>query len=201
MTTTEEEILKAAEEEFLNVGYDACSTAAIAGRVGVTHAMVNYYYRTKEKLFLRILDTHVEELLASLKPLMTASGPFVRVVVDAALALFDTMERNRRLVLLIGDTARRHPEFLMRYEETFRTFCHGTMERHASRLRRYIGEGTVPPCTMDDVYADVLTLAATPFLTLPLLQNIGAYTPEQVDDYLRARREEMVVLLTKRYTV
>ena len=48
--TKEEEILKAAEEEFFKNGYDATSTATIARNTGVTHAMVNYYFRTKERL-------------------------------------------------------------------------------------------------------------------------------------------------------
>lgn len=92
--TKEEEILRAAEEEFFMNGYDACSTAVIAKRAGVTHAMVNSYFRTKEKLFIQILDNHVYELLSSLKPVMTADGNFVRVITDAALVIFDTVCRD-----------------------------------------------------------------------------------------------------------
>ena len=48
--TKEQEILNAAEEEFFRNGYDATSTAVIAKRAGVTHAMVNYYFRSKEEI-------------------------------------------------------------------------------------------------------------------------------------------------------
>ena len=201
MTENEQKILQAAEEEFLRVGYDACSTAVIASKVGVTHAMVNYYYRTKEKLFLQILDNHVSDLLQSLKPLMTLGGQFVDVVTAAALALYDKLSANCRLVLLISDVARSHPEFLLRYKEAFDTICRDSVANHAERLRQYIADGTVAPCTMNDVYATVVTLVTTPFTLLPLLENVAAYTPEQVDAFLQSRREEMVRILQSRYSI
>ena len=199
--TKEQEILRAAEEEFFMNGYDATSTAVIAKRAGVTHAMVNYYYRTKEKLFLQILDNHVSDLLHTLQPLMTLGGQFVDVVTAAALALYDKLCATPRLVLLISDVARTHPEFLLRYKEAFDTICRDSVENHAVRLRQYIADGTVAPCTMADVYATVVTLVTTPFTLLPLLENVAAYTPERVAAFLHSRREEMVRILQSRYSI
>ena len=87
--TKEEEILAAAEDEFFRNGYDATSTATIAGRAGVTHAMANYYFRTKEQLFFKIIDTHIQGFLGSLKKVMLAEGDFIQVLKGAATALFD----------------------------------------------------------------------------------------------------------------
>ena len=41
----EEEILKAAEAEFLEKGFAASRTVEIARRAGVTHAMLHYYFQ------------------------------------------------------------------------------------------------------------------------------------------------------------
>ena len=49
-------ILAAAEREFLTKGFAGARTVAIAQAAGVTHAMLHYYFRTKEHLFNRILD-------------------------------------------------------------------------------------------------------------------------------------------------
>ena len=195
----EEEILKAAEEEFFRNGYDACSTAAIARKAGVTHAMVNYYFRSKERLFVQILDNHVHGLLQSLKPLMTAEGDIVNVSVDAALAIFDKMNENRRFPFLLGDIARTHPDFLTRYKETFQTICKDSIKMHEIRLEKSIAAGSVAPCTMDDIYSSVVTLAVTPFFVLPILENVARLDSEEIDARLRVRREEMVRLLRARY--
>ena len=67
--TTEEAILEAAEAEFIEKGFDQARTVSIAQRAGVTHALLHYYFRTKEQLFDKILDRKIgliEEVVTSL---------------------------------------------------------------------------------------------------------------------------------------
>lgn len=77
--STEDLILEAAEREFLRKGYAGARTVAIAEAAGVTHAMLHYYFRTKDKLFERILSRKV----GLLRDIMLAS------VGDPRLPLFD----------------------------------------------------------------------------------------------------------------
>lgn len=196
----EEEILRAAEEEFFRNGYNASSTAIIANRAGVTHAMVNYYFRTKERLFMQILDNHVYELLRSLKPLMQEDGDVAKVAISAAEVIFDKMNDDRRFPYLLSDISRTHPDFLLHYKETFDTVCRDSLGMHSRRLEKCIADGHVRECTMGDIYSTVLTLAAAPFLTLPILENVAKLPPEQIDVWLQSRKEEMVRILQARYS-
>lgn len=50
-TNTEQLLPEAAEAEFLEKGYGKARTTEIAKRAGVNHAMLHYYFRTKEHLF------------------------------------------------------------------------------------------------------------------------------------------------------
>ena len=199
--TKEQEILNAAEEEFFRNGYDATSTAVIAKRAGVTHAMVNYYFRTKEKLFIQILDNHVYDLLLTLKPLMRADGDMVRVSTDAAVAIFEKMAEDRRLPYIISDISRTHPDFLLRYKDTVDKVCGDSIRMHSERLGRHIADGLVRPCSMNDIYNAILTLAVGPFLTLPILENVAGYDAARIDAYLLARKEEMVCIMQARFAV
>lgn len=198
--TKEEEILSAAEEEFFRNGYDATSTAVIAKRAGVTHAMVNYYFRTKERLFIQILDNHVYGLLRSLKPLMHEDGDMVSVAIDAASVIFDKMDEDRTFPYLLSDISRTHPDFLLRYSEAFDTVCRDSIGMHNKRLERYQKEGLVAGCTMKDIYNTVIALATAPFLNLPLLKNVAGYSEERIKEYLLSRKEEMIRILRARYS-
>lgn len=198
--TKEEEILNAAEEEFFRNGYDATSTAVIAKRAGVTHAMVNYYFRTKENLFIRILDNSVYDLLKSLKPLMREDPDVISVAIDAALAIFDKINAKRHLPYLFSDIARTHPDFLLRYQDTFDTVCRDSIRMHAMRLQQHLDDGTVQECTMRDIYNTVLTLTTAPFLSIPMLENVAGMTPERIDNYLLSRREEIVKIMRSRFS-
>ena len=198
--TKEEEILKAAEEEFFRNGYDACSTAVIAKHAGVTHAMVNYYFRTKERLFIQILDNHVYELLKSLKPVMVADGNVVSVAAEAASVIFDKMNEDRRFPFILSDISRTHPDFLLRYKDSFDTVCGESLQMHSQRLKKCIADGAAADCTMNDIYNTVLTLATAPFLNIPLLENVAGLTSEQIDTYLLARKAEMTRIILARYS-
>lgn len=63
---TEQLILKAAEREFLTKGFAGARTISIAEAAGVTHAMLHYYFRTKAKLFDRVLGEKIRLLKESL---------------------------------------------------------------------------------------------------------------------------------------
>ena len=63
---TEQAILMAAEKEFLAKGFAGARTTSIAEAAGVTHAMLHYYFRTKAKLFDRVLGEKITLLKESL---------------------------------------------------------------------------------------------------------------------------------------
>lgn len=63
---TESAILRAAEREFLTKGFAGARTTSIAEEAGVTHAMLHYYFRTKAKLFDRIITEKIALLKEAL---------------------------------------------------------------------------------------------------------------------------------------
>ncbi len=60
---THEQILYAAEKVFAEKGFDGARVKDIAARVGVTHAVVHYHFRTKRDLYRAVVDRMVGELV------------------------------------------------------------------------------------------------------------------------------------------
>jgi TetR/AcrR family transcriptional regulator len=60
----ESRILKAAEEIFASTGFAGARTAAIARRAGIPKANLHYYFRTKEELYRRVLQSILDVWLA-----------------------------------------------------------------------------------------------------------------------------------------
>ncbi|MDB5132120.1 MAG: TetR family transcriptional regulator [Mucilaginibacter sp.] len=52
-------ILDVAERVFSDLGYDGASTRAISGEAGVNMAMLNYYFGSKEGLFLAVFERKI----------------------------------------------------------------------------------------------------------------------------------------------
>lgn len=186
--TKEEEILAAAEEEFFRNGYDGASTAVIAKAAGVTHAMVNYYFRSKENLFMKILDDHVRDLLDALRPLMKEEGDASKVVENAALAIFDRMDRDRKFPFILQDIARFHPEFLQRYKEVIFSTCLPAVRNHKARFENF-----------HDLCDTIFTLSTAPFLNIAILLNVANVSQDSIDKYIAGRREEMLRIIRESY--
>jgi len=54
-----EHILDVAEKVFADLGYDGASTRTISGEAGVNMAMLNYYFGSKEGLFLAVFERKI----------------------------------------------------------------------------------------------------------------------------------------------
>ena len=117
-TNTEEAIMEASEALFLEKGYLLATTTEIARRAGVTHAMLHYYYRTKEQIFFKVLDKNLHELFQSVRAGMSSEEvSFWENLKGGVMLLLEFLDQHRQLVGLLYDVARHSPELLERYQE------------------------------------------------------------------------------------
>lgn len=198
--TKEQEILAVAEDEFYHNGYLATSMVTVARRAGVTHAMVNYYYRSKEQLFLKILDSHTYSFLENLRPVMKEDGGFIQTLIDVAGYVFDTLNADRMFPSLILDVIRTAPEMLERYRTSAEAFAADTIGRHSVRLKKEIEAGRIVETTMPEILENILMLTASPFLMIPTLENVCQLDSKEIDDYLSRRKSEITRIIRSRYS-
>jgi AcrR family transcriptional regulator len=64
--STEEKIKAAAKKVFMTKGFDGCSVRDIAKEVGSNVALLNYYFKSKEKLFELIFEGAMSDFLQSM---------------------------------------------------------------------------------------------------------------------------------------
>ena len=78
-----EHILDVAEKVFSELGFDGASTRTISGEAGVNMAMLNYYFGSKEGLFLAVFNRKI----SSFKNLLQNIGS------DDTISAWDKMEK------------------------------------------------------------------------------------------------------------
>lgn len=71
------DILEAAAVAFTRSGYDATTIDDIADELSATKGRVYHYYRSKADIFLDVVTTGMQELLAQVGPLAREEGPAV----------------------------------------------------------------------------------------------------------------------------
>ena len=66
--STEEKIRYAAEREFMEKGFAGARIRDIAANAGINLALLNYYFRSKEKLYEQIMTEKIDQLFSVILP-------------------------------------------------------------------------------------------------------------------------------------
>lgn len=195
---TEHLILKAAEEEFMDKGFVLAKTTDIARRAGVTHAMLHYYFRTKEKLFEQVFREKVTLLARSLVPTFDGEKPFLQWVADFTGAHFDFVAAHPQL-----------PSFVLHeisQNECWRNIClpvmrdalQATVRSVESLLSRAVERGEVTPVRVENLLYSIISMNIMTFVVAPVMKAVYGWTEEDLRLFVRQRRKENIEMIIRR---
>ena len=198
-SNSEQAIMEAAEELFLENGYSKTTTTMIAARAGVTHAMLHYYFRTKEHIFIKVVDKYMDELLDSFQPLMRKQTPFWETLETGISAHFDFLLKHPSLPAFLYDTIRYNPELI----ESWRGRITGTLRRialfHGELIRKEMDAGRIRRVDPVQLMLDIVTLNISPFLLLPAARNMLDGTGGgRLAGIMEGRKAEIIALIRAR---
>ena len=195
----EQAILEAAEQEFLKKGFEAAKTTRIASLAGVTHAMLHYYYRTKENLFDRIFDKKVCLLKEALFVMINNPDvPFLEKVRDAIENHFDFLRANPDLPRFVVNELLFKPKRLGLFEKKIRETGTQLLNRMTDEINAEVKRGAINPISPIDLLIDVASVNVFVFVAMPLLRNICAEAMSNEEAFLEARKKENVEIIMRR---
>jgi AcrR family transcriptional regulator len=137
-------IVAAAIDEFAARGFKGASMDAIAARTNTTRALINYYFGSKEKLYIAVLErvyAEIREAEAGLDLDHLAPLDAVRRIVEFTYGYYLEHEGFVRLVVAENQARGRH----LRKSKAMRTLNRPIIERLARVIERGQAEGLFRP--------------------------------------------------------
>lgn len=195
---TEQAILKAAEAEFLDKGFALAKTAEIARAAGVTHAMLHYYFRTKEKLFEKIFEGKVQDLARSLTATFDDTQPFLEQVAKLAGAHFDFIAAQPRLPMFVLNEIHHNEERRKIYLPMLVNALRDTIRNLGLQLESALKRGEVRPVRTSDLLFSMASLNVMTFAGLPIAREAFAMDEEDVRQFVAQRRAENIEVVLSR---
>ena len=195
---TEQAVLQAAEAEFLDKGFALAKTVDIARRAGVTHAMLHYYFRTKEKLFERIFQEKANALAQSLRTTFDDGKPFLKQVEDLAGAHFDFLSRNPTLPMFILNEIHLNEERRKVYLPMLVEALQDTIRDLGLLLEQALKRGEVRPVRTADLLFSMASLNVMTFEGLPIARQAFDMDDEDVRQFVTQRRAENIETILSR---
>lgn len=109
--STEEKIKEAARKVFTQKGYAATRTRDIVQEAGINLALLNYYFRSKEKLFEIIMFEKVQQLFGIILPILNEPSTTLEVKLQKIASTYiDMLIQNPDLPLFVLSEIRNNPE-------------------------------------------------------------------------------------------
>jgi AcrR family transcriptional regulator len=183
--STEEKIKDAAQRVFMKKGYAATRTRDIAEAAGINLALLNYYFRSKDKLFELIMLEKLSKFFGAVAPILNDSNASLdQKIVAFSNNYIDLLSANPELPLFILSEVRANPErFVSKLPLTKIADSHFIQQLQERR----------PDIHPLHFLMNVLALSVFPFVMKPVFHASGILNERT----FAARMEERKALIPK----
>ena len=197
----EQAILAAAKEEFFEKGYDGARTTSIARNAGVTHAMLHYYFKTKDQLFERIFHETIETLVNSILNVFTqAEMPFKERMAKALELHFEVIRENHLLPLFMIREVASRPERFSMIKNVISSFAGNLLITMQHDIDLAARRGEITPIDAHTLLLDMLSLNVFPFIVKPVFEAATGLDLNPESKFWDHRKQENIEIIMRRLT-
>jgi AcrR family transcriptional regulator len=195
--STEQAIMEAAEELFLENGYAATSTIAIARKAGCNQALVHYYYRSKENLFGLVFRKKISIFLSFFLQVSNEDLPFEEKLAKRISAHFEMVRANERLPVMFFNEVATNGELAKKVLENFSDLPLPVILQLQSELDAEYAAGRICQMQATDLVFNIISLNLVAFLSKPLVQMFTQSTDEFMEKILDERKASNIQTIMK----
>ncbi|MFD1001419.1 TetR/AcrR family transcriptional regulator [Ohtaekwangia kribbensis] len=179
--TTEEKIKEAARKVFLQKGYAATRTRDIAEEAGLNLALLNYYFRSKEKLFEIVMMEKVQKLFGVLAPILNDNSTSLEKKIElAATNHIGMLMENPDLPLFVMSEIRNNPERFAGKIQAVKLIQESHFVKQLKEKR--------PDINPLHFVISLLGMVLFPFIAKPVLQEAGSLSVKGFQSMMEERK-------------
>lgn len=179
--TTEEKIKEAARKVFMQKGYAGTRTRDIAEEAGLNLALLNYYFRSKEKLFEIVMMEKVQKLFGVLAPILNDTSTTLEKKIElAATNHIGMLMENPDLPLFVMSEIRNNPERFAGKIQAVKLIQESHFVKQLKEKR--------PDINPLHFVISMLGMVLFPFIAKPVLQEAGSLSAKGFQNMMEERK-------------
>ena len=163
--TTEDKILEAATEVFVQKGMEGARMQEIANAAGINKALLHYYFRSKDKLFDAIFSKIIGFAFPKIGQILQSDQPFLSKIEQAIDTYLDLLLKHPYLPGFILKEVNRDPSMFFKL-----VMKHGfDVEPVFQVIREAMDRGELIRMKPEHLVINVLGLCVFPFAAKPVI--------------------------------
>ncbi|WP_240625719.1 TetR/AcrR family transcriptional regulator [Spirosoma pollinicola] len=185
-SSAEEKIKEAAKKVFLEKGFDGATTRDISKASGLNCALMNYYFRTKEKLFAAIFEDMLQLFFAGMTTVLNKPISLKEKIIELIEHDFQTFKQNPSLCIFVLNEVHRDPDQLINLFRVAKAQWTSLFEK---QLQEAIDAGVVRPIKMQHVLSLLLSNTQFIFLGKAITMNTWQMDEESFDAFAEDHKQ------------
>ncbi len=186
---TEEKIFRAATVVFEEKGFAAGRMQEIADKAGINKALLHYYFRTKEQLFLEVFQVLLKKMFEKIISIFTEEITFKEKIRRFLDEHIEFLVKNPKLPIFLLNEISHNPALSEGLKETIKysQFHDLIWDKHAKELKGYgIKKNDMPQLLVTLVSMSVFPFAARDMLELMMPQ---LHDNKKFNTFMQERKE------------
>jgi AcrR family transcriptional regulator len=185
--SAEEKIKQAARKLFTQKGFDAVKTRDIAEEAGLNLALLNYYFRSKQKLFDMIVMENMQQFIQGIIMKISQSNISITEKIEqVVIAYIDMISANPYLPIFVMNQMQNVPSKLVEKMEPIMKPIRNNFIRE---LEEAADRGEIARIHPFHFMANLIGLTVFPFIGKPLLQRVSGATNEEFMALIEERKK------------
>lgn len=186
VSSTEEKIKEAARRIFLKKGFEGATIRDISQEAGLNCALMNYYFRSKEKLFASVFEEMLHLFFQGMITVLNKPISLKEKIIELIEHDFQTFKRNPSLCIFVLNELHRDPDQLINIIQTAKTQAVLLFEL---QLKEAIDQGFVRPVNIQHVLSLLLSNTQFIFLGKAITMSTWQMDEEAFDTYAEDHKQ------------
>lgn len=178
-TDSRSEIIEAARSEFLAHGYEGARLQKIADQIGVTKAMIHYYFNTKKELFEQVYTQSVELMFSGLSETLQQDTPLFKKIDQLIDVCMEKARAHAEVLGFVLTESDRNADWLIPIFEDEVTIEQG---RFAEQLEKAASDYVISSVDPAQLLINIFSLCYYPALSSEIHRSLlGEEMDEDID--------------------
>ena len=180
--SSEEKIIAAARKVFTKKGYAATRTRDIAEEAGMNLALLNYYYRSKEKLFQLVMTEKMQQLFGVIAPIVTNNEIKLETKIEQlADKYIDMLSANPDLPLFVLSEIKQNPEQFKKRMQLEKLIRNSSLMQQLKEKR--------PDIDPIHFLVNILGMLVFPFIARPIIFGVDTENQDKFLSFIQQRKK------------
>ena len=184
--STEERIKAAARKVFHQKGFAGTRTRDIAEEAGINHAMLNYYFRSKKKLFEIVMTETMAYFFQGVGTILNDESTSLEEKIERVVANYiNLLLEEPELPTFMFNEVRANPEPFVANTPILKALEHSVLARQYAEA---VAQGRITEPNLMHTVLNVISLVIFPFIAQPIFTALSRTDKEAYKSLMLQRK-------------